>query len=373
MSEIDSFTQNEGDGVEVPLFPHLRAQEEQRRMLDNLMMELASRVIEILARPASIPSPASTILVSAGKKHWLTETLLRWTGNAIIIDPDAMLWHQAIGKKVSQAGQPETTRSSIIRFALTEALAPHFPFNPFSESGRHTPEEPANFTEQVKVLTNDLSEKGKAAARLLLAVLVRYMEDTSEPSLRGVAEFIEVPSFYSGMQLISYLSNINDLERPGHRFSAKIADEFYLLENEKFVEEMFLHVRSTLKPFITQRLGDLPLADFFGSQKPTTLYVTCPRNDVERFGLFLHLLCTQFARGLRNVATHLPIFIAFAGINVVLVSTAGHLAEDWAAKGSDHLWSLQDFSLNGHPLQTPPPDILAQGTSGILAYLKTPQ
>jgi hypothetical protein len=289
------------------LLQHLPASSHTERLHDMAKL-LAGQA------PASSPPPARA--VSTEHPAGLAETLLNWAGNAIVIDPGAALWR-------ATARQRDAMGSRIIRFELAGVQEPSLSYNPLREIRRRTPTELEDFTEMFKPLVNDPSEKGEAAALLLLAVFSRYMEDTTEPSLRGMAQFIEEPSFYSGMQLLSYLSNVQDPTRPGHLFAAALAEEFEKLDDEDFVEEMLLRSRGALSLFTSYPIGDrtehhdLLLAELVASEKLTTLYVTFPKHHLERWRPFVRMLCAQFARGLREAATLHTTLIAIDGTDAL--------------------------------------------------------
>jgi hypothetical protein len=118
-------------------------------------------------------------------------------------------------------------------------------------------DELSDLTQIAKLVVNDSSEEGEAAALLMLAVVARYAEDTADFSLWGIAEFLEEPSFYSGLQLVSYLSNVNDPTRPGHLFAAVIAEEFVTLDDEDLVERLLVRIREASAAAVRTRPGHL--------------------------------------------------------------------------------------------------------------------
>ncbi len=111
-------------------------------------------------------------------------------------------------------------------------------------------DEAADAAEITRLVLGTAADADAAAAAdepgalLATATLTRYLADSTEPSLWGFASFIEEPSFYSGMQLIYYLSNPHDPARPAH---PEIADRLQRLDNEDIVEQLFIDMRKAVR------------------------------------------------------------------------------------------------------------------------------
>jgi AAA ATPase domain len=127
------------------------------------------------------------------------------------------------------------------------------------------------------LLLGDPPAADEATAALLTAVLMRYAEDTAEPSLLGLMEFVEEPSFYSGAQVLSYLSHVTDPDRPAHTAAAQIARQIEVdcsTSQEEDAERILGRVREAIRgPLLDVRpeLRDpvyLRVADSVGSSSP---------------------------------------------------------------------------------------------------------
>jgi len=149
-----------------------------------------------------------------------------------------------------------------------------------AKSGIREQAESAELGEIARLLIDDVSEEGEAAALLVLAVTARYLADEGEPSLWGLSEFIEEPSFYSGLQLVSYLRNIFDSMQAGHQFAADLADKFGQSGDEDFVERTFKRVRQTLRNRLTEA-G--PAQRDESCLRLGNLYVSAQPGEAERF------------------------------------------------------------------------------------------
>lgn len=122
----------------------------------------------------------------------------------------------------------------------------------FAREGEETKERLADFTGIAELVVDDTTEDGEAATALLIAVLARYAEDGAESTLLQISQYVEEPSFYSGMQLLSYLINMGDDTRHGHRFAAILAKEFEARDDEDEVERTFTRLREALRTRLTE-------------------------------------------------------------------------------------------------------------------------
>lgn len=150
----------------------------------------------------------------------------------------------------------------------------------FASPWEQTQCQEADAAQITALLLGDPPAADDAAAALLTAVLLRYAEDTAEPSLLGLMEFVEEPSFYSGPQILSYLSDVTDPDRPAHTAAAQIANQFmvdyrtFTTEEEDTAERMLDRVREAiLGPLLDVRAQQrdpvyLRVADSIGSSRP---------------------------------------------------------------------------------------------------------
>lgn len=88
---------------------------------------------------------------------------------------------------------------------------------------------------------------GEPGTLLAIAAITRYLTDATDPSQWGFASFIEEPSFYSGMQMVSYLSNINDPALAAHDVAARIADRLNLLDDDEIIEQALADMRKAVR------------------------------------------------------------------------------------------------------------------------------